>query len=152
MATNIATGLLEKWNDEKGIGFIVPANGEKKLFVHISSFDQNINRRPKVGDTIFYYTGLDKSGMTKAISARISGIDLKKDTKTIRYKISRPNHNGLRFFFFCTVMTLIASNFIVNKLHIDLASMINTHNLIALKTKLLEVPSYTLSLFQEFLQ
>lgn len=149
MATNIATGRLEKWNDEKGIGFILPANGEKRLFVHISSFDQNINRKPRVGDTIFYYTGLDKSGMTKALSARISGVDLKKDTSPIRYYRYKANHNGLRFMFFCVVLALIVSNFMVNKLHIDLPKIVNMNNLMALKSRLIKSPSQVMSIFHK---
>ncbi len=57
-----AKGTLEKWDDGKGFGFVTPDKGGQNIFVHISAFDRNIPRRPKVGDTIYYHIQTDKNG------------------------------------------------------------------------------------------
>ncbi|MCB2215108.1 MAG: cold shock domain-containing protein [Desulfobulbaceae bacterium] len=82
MAFTRLKGTLCKWNDGKGYGFITPAKGTQQIFVHISSFDRNLSRRPKEGDTIFYYVATDKDGKTKAYDASIEGV--KAITRTVR--------------------------------------------------------------------
>jgi uncharacterized membrane protein YsdA (DUF1294 family)/cold shock CspA family protein len=37
-------GLLKTWNDERGFGFIQPANGGQEIFVHIKSFPAGYGR------------------------------------------------------------------------------------------------------------
>lgn len=58
-------GKIEKWNDEKGYGFIKPISGNKEVFVHISAFSTK-NRRPKVGDRVCYESIIENSGKEKA--------------------------------------------------------------------------------------
>jgi cold shock CspA family protein len=82
MAFTRLKGTLSKWNDDKGYGFISPSKGAQNIFVHISSFDRNLSRRPKEGDTIFYYVATDKEGKTKAVDASIEGVE--EVTRTIR--------------------------------------------------------------------
>ncbi|MCB1702447.1 MAG: cold shock domain-containing protein [Pseudomonadales bacterium] len=41
-------GKLRSWNDEKGFGFVVPTEGGKDVFLHISALS-NRTRRPVVG-------------------------------------------------------------------------------------------------------
>ena len=68
-----AKGTIDKWVDDKGFGFVTPYKGGHNIFVHISAFDRNIPRRPKVGDTIYYHIKTDENGKTKAFDAAIEG-------------------------------------------------------------------------------
>jgi uncharacterized membrane protein YsdA (DUF1294 family)/cold shock CspA family protein len=51
-------GRLEKWDDAKGFGFIQPASGGPRVFVHISAF-RDRSRRPKVGDQLSFEVARD---------------------------------------------------------------------------------------------
>lgn len=49
------------WNDEKGLGFVVPNDGGTRAFVHIRSFQAG-SRRPVSGDLISYETTRERRG------------------------------------------------------------------------------------------
>ncbi|CAL93789.1 cold shock domain-containing protein [Azoarcus olearius] len=44
-------GHISSWKDDKGFGFITPAAGGEKVFVHISAF-ANRRGRPEVDDRV----------------------------------------------------------------------------------------------------
>jgi uncharacterized membrane protein YsdA (DUF1294 family)/cold shock CspA family protein len=69
--TNLCSGTLRLWNDEKGFGFIKPRNSGADVFVHISAFEDR-NSRPCVGALIAYHLGRDEYGRPRAVSARLS--------------------------------------------------------------------------------
>ncbi|MBW4680497.1 MAG: cold shock and DUF1294 domain-containing protein [Microcoleus vaginatus WJT46-NPBG5] len=64
-------GQLTTWKDDRGFGFIQPADGSQEVFLHISELKDS-TRRPKVGDTIFYYT-VAEDGKARACNAFILG-------------------------------------------------------------------------------
>jgi cold shock CspA family protein len=66
-------GTLTKWFDDKGFGFISSEKDRKEIFIHISAFGSSLPRRPKGGDTIFFYITKDENGKTKAVDAIIEG-------------------------------------------------------------------------------
>lgn len=72
----LSNGRLERWDDDKGFGFIHSDNNPKGIFVHISAFKRNISRRPLVGDIIFYELHTDYDGKSKAVNARIEGVSV----------------------------------------------------------------------------
>lgn len=74
MANIRSKGALTKWFDDKGFGFITPDKDKKEVFVHISAFGQDLQRRPKAGDTIFYYLQKDEDGKIKAYDVIIEGV------------------------------------------------------------------------------
>lgn len=53
-------GKVTEWNDDRGFGFIAPAGGGSRVFVHISAFGQR-RRRPAVNDRVRYEVKRDDS-------------------------------------------------------------------------------------------
>ena len=70
---NIYKGVLKKWNEDRGFGFIVPDNKKRDIFVHISAL-KTMSRLPMVGDVIFYQIHTDNNGKNRAVNARIDGV------------------------------------------------------------------------------
>ncbi|MEW6499819.1 MAG: cold shock domain-containing protein, partial [Cyanobacteriota bacterium] len=54
-------------------GFIKPEDGSKEVFLHISAL-KRADRRPKVGDTIFYERVAEADGKVRAAKASIQGV------------------------------------------------------------------------------
>ncbi|MBD9357237.1 cold shock domain-containing protein [Methylomonas albis] len=80
--TTIQKGVLKTWKDDRGFGFIQPDNGDKDIFVHISSLN-GMARRPVRGDVMFYEVARDTGGKLKAVNARIDGVEYQE-------KVARP--------------------------------------------------------------
>lgn len=70
---NFNTGLLVRWNADKGYGFIDHKEHRKGIFVHITAFEHP-ERKPIVGDTILYQLVVGKDNKLKAIDAYIKGV------------------------------------------------------------------------------
>lgn len=60
-----ATGRIEKWNDDRGFGFIAPTGGGEDVFLHISAFHDDA-RRPVEGDAVRFELGRDERGRAQA--------------------------------------------------------------------------------------
>ncbi|OKH53092.1 DNA-binding protein [Calothrix sp. HK-06] len=70
MKPGLQKGQLIRWKDDRGFGFIQPADGSKEVFLHISELN-NTSRRPVAGDTIYYYVVPEKGGKVRASNAYI---------------------------------------------------------------------------------
>ncbi len=70
MKPGLQKGQLVRWKDDRGFGFIQPADGSKEVFLHISEL-KDASRRPEVGDTVYYYIAPDKGGKVRASNAFI---------------------------------------------------------------------------------
>lgn len=78
MQPGLRRGQLIKWKDERGFGFIQPADGSQEVFLHISELKDS-TRRPRVGDTIYYYVVTD-NGKIRAHKAFILGARAKPNS------------------------------------------------------------------------
>lgn len=61
------TGKIKSWNDEKGFGFITPANGEKQVFFHINDFSRK-HKRPSAELSVTFHLSTDARGRSCAIN------------------------------------------------------------------------------------
>lgn len=68
------SGTIQKWNDEKGFGFIKPELDNQELFFHIKAFQDGRNR-PEVGMKVIFESGEDNRGRKRAINVRAYGND-----------------------------------------------------------------------------
>ena len=59
-------GTLAKWNEDRGFGFISPAQGHAELFVHISAFPRD-GRRPEVGELVSFEIEAGAEGKSRAV-------------------------------------------------------------------------------------
>lgn len=87
MKSQLYTGKLTTWQDDRGFGFIRGNDGSKEVFLHISEIKHNI-RRPQVGDLIRYQLTFD-NGKVRAIEATIEGAthhQLASKRTTSKYK------------------------------------------------------------------
>jgi len=65
-------GTLAEWNDDRGFGFIDPAEGGARVFCHISAFQER-SGRPSVGKVVTYEAARDDRGRPRAQQIRYAG-------------------------------------------------------------------------------
>ncbi|HTN50401.1 MAG TPA: cold shock domain-containing protein [Burkholderiaceae bacterium] len=65
-------GKLEKWNEDRGFGFIMPTRGGDTVFVHISAFPRD-SGRPKVGEPLSFEVEPAGDGRRRAINVQRPG-------------------------------------------------------------------------------
>ena len=65
-------GTLVEWNDDRGFGFIDPAEGGARVFCHISAF-QDRSSRPSAGKVLTYDLARDDRGRQRAQQVRYAG-------------------------------------------------------------------------------
>jgi cold shock CspA family protein len=80
-------GTLTSWNDDRGFGFISPAQGGENLFVHISAFPRG--SRPRVDETISFETEMGPKGTLQAIRVMRPGSASRARPQT-RTKLREP--------------------------------------------------------------
>jgi cold shock CspA family protein len=76
-------GTLTEWRDDRGFGFIEPAEGGGRVFCHIKAFDVRV-RRPIAGDRVTYELGKDAQGRSTAIKVRPVGLEEAQYQSNIR--------------------------------------------------------------------
>ena len=57
-------GTIKTWNDDRGFGFIVPAQGGQEIFFHIKAF--RAGGRPQVGQAVSFEVELGPQGKKRA--------------------------------------------------------------------------------------
>lgn len=79
-------GVISRWDDEKGYGFIRPQAGGEEIFLHISAFRGD--RRPQRGDAVRFVAGADRQGRPRVEQARLAGLAI--DLPPVRQKPPAP--------------------------------------------------------------
>jgi cold shock CspA family protein len=59
-------GTLTKWNDDRGFGFISPAQGGDEVFVHISAFPRD-GQRPRLNELVSFDIEQGPDGKRRAL-------------------------------------------------------------------------------------
>lgn len=65
-------GTLTKWNDDRGFGFLSPAQGTREVFVHISAFPSD-GIRPVLNELVSYETETASDGKLRAVRIMRAG-------------------------------------------------------------------------------
>ena len=104
---SIYKGILKKWNEDKGFGFISPENGNKDVFIHISAL-KKMSRRPIVGDVVFYQIHTDNDGKNRAVNVKIEGV------ATIKPRVKRKNTARSNSKLFPFVVVILVGLFVYN--------------------------------------
>lgn len=65
-------GKLDKWNDDRGFGFITPTRGGEPVFVHISAFPHD-GHRPQLGEALTFEVEPAGDGKKRAIKVERPG-------------------------------------------------------------------------------
>jgi len=92
MKLGLRSGKLTKWKDDRGFGFIQPADGSQEVFLHISEI-KDTTLRPQENDTIYYHYVVDSDGKIRACNAFILGAR-NKSTPPSRALDSHANFNA----------------------------------------------------------
>ena len=110
MDRGLCHGTLVTWKDEPGFGFIQTPGQKSDIFLHISELKDS-TRRPKVGDTIYYYRVI-KEGKISDRNAFILG-DRKhpndrqaSSSKTAITELAMP-WKELGVLFYCLSLALL---------------------------------------------
>lgn len=80
-------GRINRWNDDKGFGFITPLNGSQSIFMHISAFNSR-GSRPVVGGLVTYTPSSDRHGRPCAIDVSPTGEQ--PVASSVGSRVSRP--------------------------------------------------------------
>ena len=83
MKPGLHRGQLARWDDDRGFGFIQPADSSPEVFLHITEL-KDVTRRPIVGDTILYHVA-EQGGKVRALNAFILGARLKPILRSSSY-------------------------------------------------------------------
>jgi uncharacterized membrane protein YsdA (DUF1294 family)/cold shock CspA family protein len=77
-------GIINKWNDDKGFGFVMPKGGGQPVFVHAKAFI-NRQRPPRTNGEIIYELGSDRQGRCCAVNVRY--LDDSQRSLTLRFSV-----------------------------------------------------------------
>ncbi len=75
--TDVQTGSVMTYFEEKGFGFLRPDGGGKDIFFHISRLHQGDATALVPGAKVAYDLGMDRNGKIAASSVRLLGVEEK---------------------------------------------------------------------------
>ncbi len=99
-------GILSRWNDERGFGFITLPHSGEEIFVHIYSFPKN-GLRPRIGELISFEIKITPDGKKSALDVSRPG-GLNASGTKIRISVSRKIKLVSLIFTIIIIGTVIA--------------------------------------------
>ncbi|MDT4290403.1 cold shock domain-containing protein [Methylomonas sp. MO1] len=89
-------GILKRWIDDKGYGFITPDDGSEDVFFHISSLKGAI-RRPVESDIVYFDVITDLTGQKRAVGVTIEGMkSVFSERKLVKSASVAPRKNAIK--------------------------------------------------------
>lgn len=76
-------GVVTRWNDDRGFGFISSTLGYGDVFVHISAFPRG-HRRPADGEQVSYAIAPGENGKERAVDVRFLRHEVRPERRTRR--------------------------------------------------------------------
>ena len=70
-------GILKSWNDERGFGFIAPAQGGQEIFIHIKAFPRGA-ARPQPDQPLSFEVELGPQGKKRAKNVRLVSVNRRR--------------------------------------------------------------------------
>jgi len=102
-------GVITRWNDDKGFGFITPKDGGAQVFVHIKAFTSR-QQRPTGGETVIFELKTDAKGRIQADNVAFKDQRIPPGTTSVR---SRSNAS---LVFVVAFMAFVAIAVVSHKL------------------------------------
>ena len=91
-------GVVKKWDNDRGFGFITPNNGDGDLFVHQSGIKMEGYRALSNGEAVEYQLTTDDAGRQKAVEVTgPNGSELKSKDGSARGGEVAPRHRVAPF-------------------------------------------------------
>lgn len=91
------SGTLKVWNEERGFGFIKPADGSADVFLHVSALPRE-GPRPLVGEVLLFEVEPGRDGKVRAVRVRRPGQSLRETPATAprqgRHEARRSEHRS----------------------------------------------------------
>ncbi|MDX8130234.1 cold shock domain-containing protein [Methylomonas sp. OY6] len=89
-------GILKRWIDDKGYGFITPDDGSEDVFFHISSLKGAI-QRPVESDIVYFDVITDLTGQKRAVGVTIEGMkSVFSERKLVKSASVAPRKNAIK--------------------------------------------------------
>eukprot|EP00906_Rhabdomonas_costata_P010694 RCo015044 len=93
----VRTGVVRKWLDDKGFGFITPDDGGEDIFVHQTEVKSEGFRSLQEGEAVEFDTTTDR-GREKAVSVTgPHGVPVKGSSRPAGGGGGRPDRSGDRY-------------------------------------------------------
>ena len=100
-------GKLDKWNDDRGFGFITPTRGGEPVFAHISALPRD-GRRPQVGEALTFEVEPAGDGKKRAIKVERPGAAPRPRAPAVpRDTSARPHRPARQRSFAGTVIAVL---------------------------------------------
>lgn len=99
-------GKITDWNTERGFGFVTPAGGGERVYVHVTAISDR-RRAPAVGDMVTYDLKFDERKRPRAVGVRRSApIGSRTEASRPRAPSSLPLIFATLFVLFVIAATL----------------------------------------------
>jgi len=101
-------GTLTQWNDDRGFGFILPAEGGQTLFAHISAFPRD-GRRPQLHERLSFEVTLGQGGKKQAVAIQRLGAAIAYASDRQRVVTSKVRSSSTGVFGKLVVLLLVCA-------------------------------------------